>query len=193
MERRNLLRSLGASMALALLPHEALAAWSAVSRGARLEHGLSDAQLALVRAVADTIIPRTDTPSATDVGVHRFVDVIVSEQYTEEQREAFTGGLNAIDTLVARDAGVVFADLAPDARGAAIEALEGATDRSVEPHRTYWRLKSLVIHGYFSSERVMKDVLRSVVMPGRFEGAAPMPLTRAAPGSPRSGAPQLHG
>ena len=28
------------------------------------------------------------------------------------------------------------------------------------------RLKGLVVHGYFTSERVQKDVLKTVIMPG---------------------------
>ena len=79
MERRDLLKAFGAATALALLPHEALAAWTRVDSGQPPSSGLSDAQLALVGAIADTILPRTDTPSATDVGVPAFVDVIVSE------------------------------------------------------------------------------------------------------------------
>ena len=42
-------------------------------------------ELELIRDLADTIIPRTDTPSATDVGVHHFVDVIVSENLSDEE------------------------------------------------------------------------------------------------------------
>ena len=77
MERRDLLRALGAAGALALLPNETMAAWVRVASGARPADGLTDAQLALVGAIADTILPRTDTPSATDVGVPAFVNVVV--------------------------------------------------------------------------------------------------------------------
>jgi hypothetical protein len=36
-------------------------------------------------------------------------------------------------------------------------------------------VKGLVIHGYFTSERVQRDVLKTEIMPGRFDGAADMP------------------
>jgi hypothetical protein len=32
-----------------------------------------------------------------------------------------------------------------------------------------------VIHGYFTSEPVQRNVLRTEIMPGRFDGAADMP------------------
>lgn len=159
MDRRSLLKSLAAAGAVALLPDaDVFAAWTRVASGARVANGLTDAQLAHVGAIADAILPRTDTPSATDVKVPAFVDVIVSENYTDAERNAFVDNLDAIDP-------------------GALDKIEAA-DRRAEPQRTYWRLKGLVVHGYFTSERVMKDVLHNEVMPGRFEGAAPMPSVR---------------
>ncbi len=178
MQRRDLLRALGAATALALLPHESLAAWSRVASGLRPSAGLTDAQLALLGAIADTIIPRTDTPGATDVGVPAFVDVVVSENFVDAERSAFVAGLETLTTELQSAAGVAFVDLAPDYRGLAIAAVESGTNRRVEPARTYWRLKGLIVHGYFSSEPVMKNVLKYEVMPGAFDGAAPMPALR---------------
>ena len=97
MERRDLIRAFGAATALALVPHDAMAAWARVASGVRPATGLTEAQLAMVNAIADTIIPRTDTPSASDVGVASFVDVIVSENYDDAERDRFTAGLEAID------------------------------------------------------------------------------------------------
>lgn len=194
MERRDLLRALASATALTVLPIRPLAAWSRVAAGVRSPNGLNDAQMALVRAIADTIIPRTDTPSATDVGVHGFVDVIVAEQLTEADRTAFLSGLDAIDAGAMSASHVVFADLSAEARGTMIESFESGA-RDVEPARTYWRLKGLVVHGYFTSEPVMKDVLKHTVMPGQFEGAATVPLKRreAGKGTGEGSTGSVHG
>ena len=181
MDRRDLLRTFGSATALALLPTDTIAAWSRVAAGLRPTDGLTDAQLALVGAIADTILPRTDTPSATDAGVPAFVNVIVAENYTDTDRVAFLAGLDAIDGHSSTNAGAAFMQLSPDARGRELEAIESSKDRRSEPARTYWRLKGLVLHGYFTSEKVMKDVLHTEVMPGRFDGSAPMKLERAHP------------
>ena len=175
MERRDLFRALASAAALSLMPRStALAAWTRVAAGERSPNGLSDAQMALVRAMADAILPRTDTPGGTDVGVHHFVDVMVAEYATDEDRTTFLAGLDAIDARARSESSVVVAELNPDARGTFIESLESG-DRDVEPARQYWRLKSLIVHGYFTSEPVMKQVLKVEIMPGRFDGAAPMP------------------
>jgi len=112
MQRRDLLRAFGATAALALLPNEAVAAWARVASGLRPADGLTDAQLALVGAIADTIIPRTDTPGATDVGVPAFVNVIVSENYSDTDRTAFLAGLDAIEAQ-AKNAGASFVSQLP--------------------------------------------------------------------------------
>lgn len=118
MDRRSLLKSLAAAGAVALLPDDAaFAAWIRV--GSRTGRGLTDAQLARIGAIADVILPRTDTPSATDVGVPAFVDIIVSENYSADDRAAFVANLDALH---------------PNSLGA-IEA----ADRRAEPQRTYWR------------------------------------------------------
>lgn len=175
MKRRDLLRTLGASSVLALVPHDAIAAWARVASGLLPAVGLSEDHLALVGAIADTILPRTDSPSATDVGVPAFINVIVGENYSDEDRAAFAAGLDAFDAAAKKGAGAAFVDLIPDKRALTISQMEDATDRRAEPSRTYWRLKGLIIHGYFTSEPVMKNVLHIEVMPGRFDGSAPMP------------------
>jgi hypothetical protein len=197
MQRRDLLKTLAAATAAAFIPRDAMAVWARVASGVRPVGGLTDGQLALVGAIADTILPRTDSPSATDVGVPAFVDVIVSENYTDAERAAFLAGLDALDswtpppapsattdsTAVRTTRPIPFAGVSLEERGQILDAIEHAPRRG-EPMRTYWRLKGLVVHGYFTSERVSKDVLHVEVMPGRFEGSAPL-ATKAASSSSR--------
>jgi pyocin large subunit-like protein len=174
MQRRDVLKAFGAATALALLPGEAVAAWERVASGSASSGGLSTSQLALIGAVADTILPRSDTPSATDVRVPAFIDVIVSENYSDSAREAFVAGLSALEGQLRADNGTTFVELDPEHRAVAIGAVERMTDRRSEPANTYWRLKGLIIHGYFTSEPIMKGPLNFEMMPGRFDGAAPM-------------------
>lgn len=185
MERRDLLRATGVAATLSFLgaPRDALAIWSRVAKGGAIRGGLTEPQLALIGAIGDTILPRSDTPSATDVGVPAFVDVVVSENDSSEDRAAFVAGLDLIEAKAKSSGGNAFAQLEPSARASVIESIEAAQDRRAEPARTYWRLKGLVIHGYFTSEPVMKEVLKVEVMPGRFEGSAPMPARATPPGA----------
>src|SRR5215217_3608999 len=135
MQRRELLRVFGAATTLALVPRDAFAIWERVATGVRPAGGLTDVQLALVGAVADTILPRTDTPGASDVGVAAFVDIIVSENYSDADREGFVAGLDAIEARAKSVGNGAFVDLSPEVRGTVIGALESETDRRAEPAR----------------------------------------------------------
>jgi hypothetical protein len=179
-KRRDLLRTVSAVTALSLFPGQADQAWARLLSGYRPANGLSSAQRSLVSAIADAIIPRTDTPGATDVGVHEWVDLIVAEYYSDAERSAFLSGLEAIETRVRSERGVTFAELQPDARNEIMTALDRPADRQAPEARAYTRLKQLVVHGYFTSERVQKEVLKTEIMPGRFEGNAPMPPRRTS-------------
>lgn len=186
MLRRDLLRAAAAAAALSLVPQEAhaqaTAAWSrllAVPGGDAPLAVLTDAQRAVVRTVADAIIPRTDTPSANDVNVLGWIEVIVADYYNDTERSALLTGLDAMDALSVQLtsrglAGLTGADLAK-----VMDALDAPADRTTPAARGYSRLKGLVVHGYFTSERVQKDVLKTQIMPGHFDGAANMPTKGA--------------
>lgn len=171
MNRRDALRGIGAVAAITLVPAEIREAWNQVSSGSRPPAGLTDAHLGLIEALCAEIIPRTDTPGAVDVGVPAFIDALVSASWSDTDRSAFQGGMDALQQY--------FSSASGERLTSRIEAIEAGTDRRRDPERTYWQLKSLIVHGYFTSEQVMKEVLRVEVMPGRFDGAAPLTLRRA--------------
>lgn len=192
MERRDLLRTLGAATALALLPRDAIAAWTRVASGVTPVDGLSEADLALIGAIADTLLPRTDSPGAVDVGVPAFVNSLVSESYPPGDREAFVAGLPFIEAHLRGRGGRPFVTLSADERGDRIADIEdrGFIRRALskmlrdgEPGRTYWKLKRLVIYGYFTSKPVMESVYRLDPWTGSFKGSVPFsPATGTAGG-----------
>jgi len=178
MKRRDLLRAAGAATAFSILPKHSVAAWARVRAGYQSAAGLTPAQRALVSAMADTVLPRTDTPSASDVGVPDWVDLIVAEYYSADERAEFATGLDAIDAQVRASHGSAFADLDVAVQQEVIASFEPPDDDGDEAERTYARLKGLVVHGYFTSEPVQQDVLHTRIFFDRFQGAADMPARR---------------
>jgi hypothetical protein len=189
MQRREMLRTAAASVlssaALALLPRTAHAEWAqqAWQRLARQEqpataqHGrdlLTATQRTTLSALADIIIPRTDSPGALDVGVLAWIDVVMADYYSADERSALASGLDAIDTLAQMRATQPFAALRDDSLIGVMSALDAPSDRAIPAVRGYQRVKGLVVHGYFTSERVQKEILRNEIMPGRFVGDAPV-------------------
>ena len=57
----------------------------------------TEEQAGLVSQLAETIIPKTDTPGAKDAGVPSFIDLVVKDCYKKEDQEKFVAGLKAFD------------------------------------------------------------------------------------------------
>jgi len=57
---------------------------------------------------------------------------------------------------------------------ALLESLDGASGPAGSAEDAFATLKDLTVYGYFTSELVMKDVLRHPVIPGRHDGCVPV-------------------
>jgi gluconate 2-dehydrogenase gamma chain len=74
---------------------------------------LTKEEIAVVSPIADIILPRTDTPGALDVGVPAFIDTILKEVYSQEDRDHYVQGLHAFDAGAQETHGRPFASLEP--------------------------------------------------------------------------------
>src|SRR5688500_20244655 len=98
MQRREALTLIGATALSPLLsPLSAAERWR-VGAGLHERAGtqgagkaLTPAQMALVTALADTILPKTETPGAVEVGVPAFVDLLFAEWYPDRSEERRVG------------------------------------------------------------------------------------------------------
>ena len=100
MKRRELLRLLATGAAFQLAPRQLMVvlkearALLASSSSART---LNARQEATVKAMAEMILPRSDTPGASDVGAAAFIDLVLTEWYDEEDRKRFLAGIADVD------------------------------------------------------------------------------------------------
>jgi hypothetical protein len=170
MHRRDLLRLLGATAALPFLPRSAEAAialghqvHAGSETGAKVLHA---DQMALLSAVCELIIPRTDTPGALDAHVPAFIDHMLAGWYPGAERDQLLTGFKAIDSA----AGGSFAKLGKDQQVALLTRLDSGKGDAGSAEWAVRRIKSLTVYGYFTSELVVKTVTKDPIMPGRFEG-----------------------
>jgi len=113
-DRRTLIHNLAqGGLLLSLMPGFAESAWCAVAgaAGAKPPRALNAAGQRLVAVIADAILPRSDTPSASDVGVPAWIDVIVAEYFSETRRRSFLADLAAIDKFASATSGAHLAAL----------------------------------------------------------------------------------
>lgn len=158
----------------------------------------SERQRALLREVAQLVIPRTGTPGAGELGVGDFVALALAHGL-EDSRKLVTqpetgrrlplrtdGSVRHIDWLEAeldrRSSGDFLARSAAE-RVAVLTALdaeaypEGPPPKSPSPWRT---IKALVLTGYYTTEVGGAQELRFELVPGRYDPDLPVtPDTRA--------------
>ena len=175
MQRRHLLRLLGAAAALPLLPGstDALQLGRSLHAGLRINADLqvlSADQAALVTLLSDLILPRTDTPGASDVGVTGFIDHLLAEWYQPDEAQSLLAGLAMIDTISRADYGSNFVALSTADQTSLLSTIDDRKGASGSAEAAFARIKSLTVYGYFTSEKVMTDVTREPIIPGRFDG-----------------------
>lgn len=192
MDRRQMLQVMGASAALAgLSPSQLSALFQAGPTRFSPRAFFTEEQRATVDAMAEAIIPATDTPGASEAGVVDFIEVIVSEWYDAEQRDLFMRGLDHVDDHAVALTGSPFPTAAPEAQFAILsgleaegDALQAAADGGPTPF--FHRFRSLVLYGYYNSEVGMRVELMFRRMPGRYDGCVDVrEVTRPVPGGDR--------
>jgi Gluconate 2-dehydrogenase subunit 3 len=178
LDRRTVIQNLiGGGLVLGLVPGVAETAWSALSADAGAPRVLTAAQSSAIAITADALLPRSDTPSATDVGIVRWIDLIVADCMSENERANFLAGLTAMNDFAQATYGTRLQSLS----GGPLEALMASLDASLgaadltPAQRGYKRLKELVVHGYFTSKPVQRDILKVVIVPGRFDANVLIP------------------
>ncbi|NML11722.1 gluconate 2-dehydrogenase subunit 3 family protein [Sphingobium sp. AR-3-1] len=168
---------------------------------------LSAPMFALLGAVADTIVPQTDTPGAVDVGVPALFDALIKNWASPARALALTSALAAIDKSAMDVAGRSFTALssaqrhdilsAHDSRALAPAAPLTAIDSApqvkslgalmnagpvAEP--AYAKLKELIVILYYYSEPALTQELTYEQVPGEWVPSIPLtPTTRQTGGA----------
>jgi len=197
MDRREALRILATSAALPLTTPRLFA----VLRDARALLGTPSVQGTLhphqsetVAAIAETIIPRTETPGAADVGVTAFIDLILTEWYTDQERSLFLDGVADVDARSQRLFAKDFVECTPDQRADILTALgtkmmndaaaiktEAGTDSGPEPAQNFYSMiRGLILTGYYTSEAGATEELHYQIIPDRYDACADLQAAKEA-------------
>lgn len=178
MERRELIQWLVATAGLKALDSLAPADLLALGRDvhqratARTRSALSAQQQQTVTIAAERILPATDTPGATDAGVTAFIEKMLADWHTPEERDRFLAGLQDLDTRCQSRASRDFVDCSEADQLAVLGELDDIA--TTTPDHWFSRLKYLTVYGYCTSEPGMR-ALGLWPLPWRYDGCAPVP------------------
>jgi hypothetical protein len=137
----------------------------------------------MVAALAELIIPETDTPGAVEAGVPAFIEMMVSDWYKDSERDIFFQGLATLDQYCQSQFKTDFNDCTQDQQIAALKSVEAAakTYKNVTPMSMdgktvdenipfFTKMKELTVLGYYTSEVGAKQELSYNPVPMRFDG-----------------------
>lgn len=139
----------------------------------------TDADVALLDEIAETILPETSTPGAKAAGVGPFIALMVEDAYGERDQRVFVQGLRAVDEASETMHGVGFMAASAAQRLALLERLDAEqlaymrSRRPDEPAHYFRMMKELALLGYFTSEIGYTQAMRYVEAPGRFDPCVP--------------------
>jgi len=194
LNRREAIRRLAATSALSTLPFEALLEIGHEARATTVTatiQTLSAHRASTLREACELIVPRTDTPGATDAKVAEFIDMLLTDWMDTDDRDRFIAAIDEIDQRALSDQGARFVDCAAEQQGALMTTLDAevavllAADRAAPadeyvedpddrpapsaPAHPFYQLKRLTLLGYFTSEPGMTETLRWNPFPGRWD------------------------
>ena len=139
----------------------------------------TDADIALLDEIAETMLPETSTPGAKAADVGAFMALMVTDAYYPPDQAIFREGMAAVDARCRAAFGDDFLAASPADRLKVLEALdaeqfERMRNQPADAPRHFFRMmKELALLGYFTSEIGFTQAMRYVETPGRFDPCAP--------------------
>jgi hypothetical protein len=125
-------------------------------------------------AVAELIIPQTDTPGARAARVSEFIDLLLAEWCTAEERTRFLDGLADLDRRSQATGGRAFIEAEArqqvnilsqlEARWLSLKAAGGKPEEDF-----FHQIKYFTVYGYYTSRVGVEQELHWVAIPGRYD------------------------
>jgi len=190
MQRREALRLMGGASVFSVLSTD----WLGASLRAQMAQkapgtlqALTPAQNDIVVAMSEVIIPATSTPGAKGAKVNEFIDLIMAEWATDQEKAAFLEGLGEAERRAKELFGHGFAAASAEEQAAIVQRFDEELDVYRENENKewsgFWELKTalpffeqmrrLTLVGYYTSEIGQQQELKVEIIPGALHGCVP--------------------
>ena len=147
---------------------------------------LTPARARVMEALAEVIIPETDTPGASEAGVTEFVSALVDGWLDDDDRDRFLAGLDTVDPMAQELFGANFAECSAEQKAQLVGDLDAEVAGLREaPEVTSFRhffhdVKRFTLTAYFTSA-VGLAALGYRTSFRTFEGCAPLSPAEGGP------------
>ncbi len=130
--------------------------------------------------VAETILPKTNTPGAKDAGVGKFMASYSTDCYDESQLKILKDGIEKLNQSSENKYKLSFMQATASQKQDLLTAIDTEAKKYNEMNREqsnkdnpphyFTLMKQLVLLGFFTSKPGVTQVLRYAPLPGRYEG-----------------------
>lgn len=172
MKRRTLIKTLGISaIGLATVPLW-IDSWT--TEDLPEDDGfLTGEQRLQLQEIVNAMIPETDTPGAKELGVEKFISIMVKDCYEAEVKADFLAGFEELNSFSNELYGDPFMKITEAERNDVLCTLE-ASETPEKKINFVAFVKGLTIAGYMSSQYVMENHTDYELVPSRFHGSFPV-------------------
>ena len=137
-------------------------------------------QIKNLAEAVERILPKTETPGAKDMMVHRFIDELMHSIYKPEESKIYSDGMDKMEANAQAAHQKSFADLEDTQKDALLTTMmkdakiEKDNNPDAEFPPFFNALKELTFLGFFTSEKVGKEVFAYDPVPGKYDGCIPL-------------------
>lgn len=143
-------------------------------------------ELELVSHIVETILPKTSTPGALDVGVPSFMDNFIEHCFDENGKKEIRQGMVDFNTQCKKEYAKTFGELSADQKHEYLMKHQQLAPKSgmslwginLEPNAPkptfYKQIKGITLFGYFTSEIIGKEHLDYQPVPGEYLACIPV-------------------
>lgn len=129
--------------------------------------------------VAETIIPKTNTPGAKDAAVGKFMASYSTDCYDELQLKTLKEGISKLNDTAEKKYGKTFIEINASQKQELLTIIDteakkynekDQSKKEQQPPHYFTLMKQLVLLGFFTSKPGVTKVLRWVPVPGKYQG-----------------------
>ena len=135
--------------------------------------------------IAERILPATDTPGAREAGVHEFIDLLLTDWRSDEERDRFLAGLAQLDADSRQSFGEAFLSLTAEQQLTLLDPLDVEAARvrqaaaaagleEIDDPSFFVMMKEMTLAGYYTSEIGMTQELQHLRVAGSYAGCRPL-------------------
>jgi hypothetical protein len=179
MNRREALRATTLVVGGMLLTSNGLVLGCVREREQHVDRVLSADDQALVEAIADTLLPTTQSsPGARAAGAGAAINLLLTDCYEADAQVRVVNGLKEFRRTCDARCGRAFATLPAAERESLLREIDAEAQRIGADH-WFGLVRELAVRTYFTSEIGMTRARRWMLVPGRWVGCVSL-----APGQP---------